>query len=302
MDSVQAFEAQRPHLLALAYRMLGDLGRAEDIVQDAWFRWQQHADTVDTPRAFLVKVVTRLCLNELSSARARREEARGDRLPVPVDLNETAIGRIESIDRISMAFLVLLQRLTPAERAALLLYEVYDLEHREISTVLNRTEAACRQLVARARAHVAVEPAHVVESYEEHQRLLHAFAGALADGDHQRLIAILARDATAVVDTGPSGGRLGRIRNVGRPVVGARKIAAFFVAVSRVGLPGSITECELNGGPALVRRVDGVAVSAIMLATSGGLIDRLFIQTDAAHLRRIGRDRPFEFSPSHVTS
>ena len=291
MDSVQAFEAQRPHLLALAYRMLGDIGRAEDVVQDAWFRWQQHAEIVETPRAFLVKVVARLCLNELSSARARREEARGDRLPEPVDLNETAIGRIESIDRISMAFLVLLQRLTPAERAALLLHEVYDFEHREISTLLNRSEAACRQLVARARAHVAVEPATVVESQEEHSRLLRAFADALAGGDHRRLLAMLAGDATAVIDAGPNGARLGRIRNVGRPVVGARRIAALLGAVSRAGLPGAITECELNGAPALVRRVDGVAVSAITVVISGGLIERMFIQIDAARLGHLGRDR-----------
>src|SRR5438045_8886560 len=112
--------------------MLGDMARAEDVVQEAWVRWQRQED-IESNKAFLLTTVTRLCLDELGSARARHEESRSDRLPEPIDLNETGIGRVETIDQISMAFLVLLQRLTPAERAVLLLHDVFDLRTHEIT-------------------------------------------------------------------------------------------------------------------------------------------------------------------------
>src|SRR5262245_27356063 len=116
---VAVFESHRPALLALAYRMLGDVGRAQDSVQEAWLRWHHRDVEVESPKAFLVTVVTRLCLNELGSARARREESRSDRLPEPVDLDEAGLGRLEELEQLSMAILVVLERLTPAERATL---------------------------------------------------------------------------------------------------------------------------------------------------------------------------------------
>jgi len=143
-ESVSDFEAHRPSLLALAYRMLGDFGRAEDGVQEAWLRFQRNVEPVelDSPRAYLIKVVTRLCLNELTSARARREESRADRLPEPIHLDEFGLSRVEILEQVSMAFLVLLQRLTPPERAALLLHDVFDFDHEEL--LQQKTEPACR--------------------------------------------------------------------------------------------------------------------------------------------------------------
>src|SRR5215471_5778105 len=131
MDDAQVFEAHRAALFALAYRMLGDVGRAEDAVQESWLRWQRRAVEVDAPKAYLIQTVTRVCLNELNSAKSRKEEARGDRLPEPVDLNAVDFGRIDLIDQISMAFLVALQKLTPAERAVLVLvlHDVFDFSH-----------------------------------------------------------------------------------------------------------------------------------------------------------------------------
>src|SRR5262249_21528832 len=145
------FESHRALLVALGYRMLGDLGRAQDMVQGAWLRWQGRREEADSPRAYLVTVVTRLCLNELDSAQNRREESGGDRLPEPVNLDEGGLGRLESLDQVSMAFLVVLQRLTPAERAVLLLHDVFDFAHDEIATLVGRSEAACRKLLERAR-------------------------------------------------------------------------------------------------------------------------------------------------------
>ena len=289
MDPVQTFESHRPTLLALAYRMLGDLARAEDTVQEAWLRWQSHAAGVEVPRAFLLKVVTRLCLNELDSAHARREESRGDRLPEPVDLGDTGMSRVERWGDVSMAFLVMLQRLTPAERAALLLHDVFDLDHAEVAALLQKSEAACRQLVARARANVATERRAFETSVEEHHRLLRGFMTALMDGDQQALFSMLTEDATLVVDAGPHGARFGRIRSVGRPVVGARKIAAFFAAVAREGrFHGVIVECELNGQPALVRVHQGRPVSATLLSVLNGKIRCAFVQTDARRLSHLG--------------
>src|SRR4051812_5243697 len=131
--------------------MLGDLARAEDMVQEAWLRWRQHRDEAASPKAYLITVVTRLCLNELGSARARREEARSDRLPEPIDLDEGGLGQVQKLEQLSMAFLVLLQRLTPAERAVLLLHEVFDFDHAEIAELVGNSAAACRKLLERAR-------------------------------------------------------------------------------------------------------------------------------------------------------
>jgi RNA polymerase sigma-70 factor (ECF subfamily) len=122
---LEIFESHRALLVAHAYRMLGDLARAEDIVQDAWLRWDGRQASVESPRAYLVTLVTRLCLNELDSARMRREESRSDRLPEPIDLRAGGMDRLEVLEHVSMAFLVVLQRLTPSERAVLLLRDVF---------------------------------------------------------------------------------------------------------------------------------------------------------------------------------
>src|SRR5262249_42313962 len=144
-DHAELFEAHRAALTRLAYRMLGDLGRAEDMVQDAWLRFRRLDAAPDSPRAFLVTMVTRQCLNELDSARARREEPRTTRPPERARLDEDH-DPVELADRVSMAFLVTLQRLSPAERAVLLLHEVFDMPHEEIARLLKKTVPACRQL------------------------------------------------------------------------------------------------------------------------------------------------------------
>jgi RNA polymerase sigma-70 factor (ECF subfamily) len=289
MDTTATFESHRPALLALAYRMLGDVGTAEDVVQEAWMRWERHAADVDIPKAFLLKVVTRLCLNEMDSAHARREESRGDRLPEPVDLDSSGFGRLEALDDVSMAFLVVLQRLTPAERAALLLHDVFDLSHREIAELLHKTEAAVRQLLRRARDNVAVERRALESSGDEHRRLLDAFVRAAITGDQGAMVALLADDATLVVDAGPEGGRVGRIRNVGRPVCGATRIAAFLAAVAReTRSPRTTRPCVLNGEAAIVALTDGHPAAALLIGAGDGKVRRVFIQADPARLGHVG--------------
>jgi RNA polymerase sigma-70 factor (ECF subfamily) len=289
-DDTEIFESHRAALVALAYRMLGDMGRAEDVVQDTWLRWRGHAIDVDAPRAFLLKVVTRLCLNELDSARARREESRGDRLPEPVDLDGSGLGRVEMLDRISMAFLVVLQRLTPAERAVLLLHDVFDLSHLEMAALLGKTEAACRQLLSRARENVAEERRVLQASRDEHRRLLQTFLRASQSGNVDQMVGLLSENATLIIDTGPQGRRVGRIRNIGRPVVGAKRIAAFLAAVARENPRyGAMHECLLNGEPAIVNLGDdGRPSSALMISVADGCIRHVFVQADAQRLGHLG--------------
>jgi RNA polymerase sigma-70 factor, ECF subfamily len=289
VQRLESFEACRRELVALSYRMLGDLGRAEDMVQEAWLRWQDTEGEVEAPRAFLVTIVTRLCLTELGSARARREESRPDRLPEPVDLDEGGIARIERLDQVSMAFLVALQRLTPAERAVLLLHEVFDFGHQEIAELLGSNAAACRKLLERARRSVAVERRLQSASQEEHRRLLEAFLRAASGGDVQGVVRLLAEDAVMVTDGGARGRRYGGQRNLPQPLQGAAGIAAFIVATAErtAGLL-RIEEHRLNGQPAIVFWNGEQRFAALLLAVADGKVQRVYFHADLERLNRVG--------------
>jgi RNA polymerase sigma-70 factor (ECF subfamily) len=286
---LDVFERHRASLLALAYRMLGDLGRAEDVVQDSWVRWQRREADVDAPKAFLLTTVARLCLDELGSARARHEESRSDRLPEPVDLDASGLGRVEVLDQISMAFLVLLQRLTPAERAVFLLHDVFDMSHAEIGALLGKNDAACRQLLKRARDNVAAERRVFAAPRDEHRRLLLAFVRAVGDGDPSVLRDILAEDAVLVVDPGPAEARFGKLRNIGRPVVGLRRIVALIQAFrSQEGAARfEYVERTLNGEPAVVAFLDGRPFTAVLVSVADGKVRHVFLQTDPERLRHL---------------
>jgi len=288
-DGSAIFQSHRPALLALAYRMLGEVARAEDVVQEAWLRWQRQGE-VDSPKAFLLTTVARLCLDELGSARARREESRSDRLPEPVDLDQSGIGRVEMLDQISMAFMVVLQRLTPAERAVFLLHEVFDMSHGEIAALLGKTEAACRQLLKRGRENVASERRVFQTSQDEHRRLLTAFVQATTGGDQDALLEMLADDAVLIADAGPGVVRYRGIRNIGRPVIGRRKVAALLKIIgSQTAGPGiELHQRTLNGGPAVVVFQGGRAVSAIFVSVADGKVRHVFIQVDKQRLSHVG--------------
>jgi RNA polymerase sigma-70 factor, ECF subfamily len=281
------FESHRALLVAHAYRMLGDLGLAEDMVQDAWLRWEGRRVEVDSPRAYLVTLVTRLCLNELDSAKTRREESRSDRLPEPIDLDEGGIGRVEMLDQVSMAFLVVLQRLTPAERAVLLLRDVFDFGYGEIAALVGKSEAACRKLLERARENVATEKRLFSTSPEVHRRLLEAFTQAATGGDLDGLLAMLADDAVMITDGGPGGRSARGVRNLPVPLQGARRIAAFVAATARNSDLASEIH-ELNGQPALVFYEEDAPFAALLLGVADGRIHRVFFHADLARLRYLG--------------
>jgi RNA polymerase sigma-70 factor, ECF subfamily len=292
-NDLSTFESHRAMLVAHAYRMLGDLGRAEDMVQEAWLRWsgRQTDEDIESPRAYLVTLITRLCLNELDSARSRREESRAGRLPEPVDLEDGGIGRIELMDQISMAFLVMLQRLTPAERAVLLLRDVFDFDYGEIAALVGKNEAACRKLLERARTHVANEKRLFSATPEAHQRLLTAFTQAVRAGDVDAVVNLLAEDAVMISDGGPEGRRIAGARTLDAPLTGARRIASVITGSSRRGKLATELH-ELNGQPAIVFYDDaGAPLAALLLAITDDRIHRLFFHADPARLSHLGPPR-----------
>jgi RNA polymerase sigma-70 factor (ECF subfamily) len=197
----EEFEAQRARLKRLAYRMLGSVSEAEDAVQDAWIRWRRAGAEVQDPAAWLVRVVTRLCLDRLRAARAEREAYRGPWLPEPL-IEPMAQDPVERAEDVSVAFLLALERLSPLERAVFLLREAFEEDYAAIAETLGRSEAAVRQLAARAKVHVReARPRYAVDRAQA-ERLAEAFLAAAASGDPGGLSALLAKDAVLVSDGG----------------------------------------------------------------------------------------------------
>ena len=254
MDPALSFEPHRRHLRGLAYRMLGSLAEAEDAVQDAYLRW--HAvdrDQVTDPRAFLTTATTRICLDALQSARARREEYVGPWLPEPV-VDTKALApdaQTELAEDLSIALLLALDRLSPLERAAFLLHDVFDCSFSEVAQALDRSEAACRQLASRARTHVrearprdeSVARDRADDAATRHEELISAFVAATRSGDLDALMSMLAEDARLVAD---GGGKVQAALNV---IEGANSIARFIVGVTAKGLAEGTT---LRFGPSMV--------------------------------------------------
>jgi RNA polymerase sigma factor (sigma-70 family) len=241
------FTALRPLLFSVAYRLLGRPADAEDLVQESWLRYARAADEVRHPRAWLIQVVTRLCLDQLRSARAQHERPAGIWLPEPVltgdSVAEDPLETVERRDLLSLGALTMLQRLSPAERAVLVLHEAVGLTHTEIGAVLGGSEAGSRQLLARARRRVGAEPARQPSpSLEAHRRLVAALRAAVDTGHAASLVRLLREDAVLVVDAD------GQIPAPRRPVVGAARILHFFVGIHEQGLLGlTATMVEVNG-------------------------------------------------------
>jgi RNA polymerase sigma-70 factor (ECF subfamily) len=273
------FLEHRPRLFALAYRMLGSAAEAEDVLQEAWLRWQR-ASGVETPGPWLSTVVTRLCLDELKSARARRETYVGPWLPEPIATSG------EEIDpqSVSIAFLRVLERLTPVERAVYLLHAVFDSSHAEIAASLGKEEAAVRQVFHRAKERVLSERPRFAPSKEAHARLLTTFVQACAAGDVAGLRAILAEEAMAWTDGG------GKVRAALKPLVGQDAVARFFVGVvTRKGAGDGLEMviAEINGLPTIVSRRGGAVVNTVGIETDGERIFAIHVVANPAKLERV---------------
>ncbi|WP_146649334.1 RNA polymerase sigma-70 factor [Labilithrix luteola] len=281
MNRTDSFQSYRPLLFAIGYRMLGSAAEAEDVLQDAWLRWEA-ADPaeIESEKAWLSTVVTRLCLDRLKSARMTREQYVGPWLPEPV---KTEV-RIDP-DSISMAFLVLLERLTPVERAAFLLHEVFEYSHGEVAAMLGEQEATCRQFFHRAQARIREGRPRFSPSRADHERLLRTFAEALMKGDLDVLEKTLSEDATLWADSG------GKVRAAARrPVHGAHAIALFFAGVVRKfphGPDQSFEILDVNGWPAVVGRSNGIANLVLSIETDGEKITAVRNVVNPEKLRRV---------------
>ena len=276
----------RGRLLGLAYRMLGSRSDAEDVVQDAYLRFTGAKD-VHNPEAFLVTVVTRLCLDRLKSAKAQREIYVGPWLPEPVFDAEglSADAATELADDLSFALLLALDRLSPMERAAFLLHDVFDTPFSEVATMLDRTEASCRQLASRARRAVRDNRPAPARAPDNHARLLQAFSEAVASGNVAQLAALLREDAVALTD---GGGRKTAARN---PIIGPERIARFFIGIAakNAGHDMRIEPAMINGAAGALLYLDGELDNTMSMAISGDKIAAIYIVRNPDKLRHLPR-------------
>jgi RNA polymerase sigma-70 factor, ECF subfamily len=276
----------RGRLLGLAYRMLGSRSDAEDVVQDAYLRFAGAQD-VHNAEAFLVTVVTRLCLDRLKSAKAQREVYVGPWLPEPVFDAEglSADAATELADDLSFALLLALDRLSPMERAAFLLHDVFDTPFSEVAAMLDHTEAACRQLASRARRAVRDERPAPTATPDSHARLLQAFSDAVASGNVRQLAELLREDAVALTD---GGGRKFAARN---PIIGADKVARFFIGLAgkTAGQNVRIEPAVINGAVGALLYLDGELDLTLSMAVDGEKIAAIYIVRNPDKLRHAPR-------------
>ncbi|MBC9820130.1 RNA polymerase sigma factor SigJ [Terrabacter sp. MAHUQ-38] len=269
-SAVDAFTAARPRLFGIAYRMLGSVAEAEDIVQEAWLRWQRtDRSVVHNPAGYLTTVTTRLALNTADSARARREQYVGPWLPEPVDTSGDPSLGAEKAEALEAAVLVLLEKLRPEHRAAYVLREAFDYSYDEIAEILATTPTNARQMVSRARRHVQSSRKEPVEP-AEHRTLLEAFLAAARDGNLERLEQVLSADVVSTSDGAGIAPRAAR-----RPVAGRDNVARFVAGWADWWTDTTLTWLETNGqASVLVKRGDAaLALLSISSSTSG--IDQL---------------------------
>jgi len=292
-DGIEEFESVRPRLFAIAYRMLGRVSDAEDVVQDAFLRFQRavrQGTEIDSTPAFLSAVVTRLAINELQSARARREVYVGEWLPEPL-LTDAGIqpddpaAHAEKADSLSMAFLVLLEQLTPVERAVFLLHDVFGYGYGEVARTVGKTEDNCRQLATRARRHIEAEKPRFEASRRERDRLAERFFAAVGDGNIDELVDMLADDVVVYGDAG------GMSPSWPRPIVGRDRVSRLMGGMggllTRHAL--SIERHEVNGQPgATVVDREGRIVSVFALDIVDGVVQTIRSLINPDKLRHLG--------------
>lgn len=270
-SAIGAFNESRPRLFGIAYRMLGSVAEAEDIVQEAWVRWQQTDRTVvRNPAGFLTTVTTRLALNTADSARVRREEYVGPWLPEPVDTSADPSLGAERAEALECAVLVLLEKLRPDQRAAYVLREAFDYSFDQIAEILATSPGNARQLVSRAKKHIDSNRQEPVDP-ETHRNLLAAFVAAARDGDLERLEQVLSADVVSTSDGAGIAPRAAR-----RPVAGRNNVARFVAGFAPDWWSdATLTWLESNGQSSVLIQRGGEAIALLSVATSASGIDQL---------------------------
>lgn len=285
MQLLESFTEHRSLLFAIAYRMLGSVMDAEDMVQETFLRWQQApASEIDNARAYLSTIITRLCIDHLRSARVQREQYIGPWLPEPL-VQEAGADPASSAslgDSLSVAFLLLLERLAPSDRAVFLLHEVFDYDYQEVGQIVGKSAAACRQIVHRARERIVAGRPRFAAPADQVARMTEQFRQTCEAGDMEGLLALLAEDVTLVTD---GGGKAAAARKV---VTGAQQVARFiFGVMQKAHGPLTAKMVTINGQSGLITYMDGHPVSTLTLDIHDGQIVTFFIVVNPEKLRRL---------------
>lgn len=281
MDKVEVFNGVRGLLFTIAYDMLGSVMDAEDMVQETYLRWQSIAGTVvDSPKAYLTTTITNLCINYLNSARVRREEYIGPWLPEPIVTAEDSASLSESI---SMAFMVMLESLAPVERAVFLLRKVFDYDYEEISRMVNKDEAACRQIVSRAQSRLQAEKTRFKVSQEQQQKLTMQFIQTCITGDMNGLLSLLAEDIVLQTDSGGTAVHAAR-----KPIKGAKTVATYLLNILKTIPPNFKWQVEtVNGQLGIIIYIDSKPFSVISFHMVEGHIQNIYNIINPAKLKHI---------------
>ena len=280
------FDQYRSLLFGIAYRMLSSVADAEDMVQETFIRWQQAPEQeIRSPRAFLTTIISRLCINQLQSARAQREEYVGQWLPEPI-VTTPGSDPLENIrvdESLSMAFLLVLERLTPVERAVFVLREVFEYEYSELAAILGESESNCRQILHRARQHVTTMRPRFKASHQEKRDLLQRFLQAARNGDLEALVGLLASDIVLQSDGGG--------KAVGAPnmIRGAKNVARGALGTLQKLMPRNLVVrlADVNGDPGIVSYLEGKPYSVLTLEAGDGHIQRIYSVTNPEKLAHL---------------
>ena len=280
------FDQYRSLLFSIAYRMLGSVADAEDMLQETFIRWQEAPEQeIRSPRAFLITIVSRLCINYLQSARAQREQYVGQWLP---ELIVTAPGSdpLENIrlgESLSIAFLLMLERLTPVERAVFVLREVFEYEYPELATALGESEANCRQILHRARQHVSAMRPRFKASQRQKSELLEGFLQAAKNGDLEGLVALLADDVVLHSDGG------GKAVSAPNLIRGAKNVARGALGTLQKLMPKNLVfrPAQVNGEPGIVSYLEGKPFSVLTLVAGEGHIQTIYVLTNPEKLAHV---------------
>ncbi|MEU9016384.1 RNA polymerase sigma-70 factor [Actinomadura sp. NPDC048394] len=285
--ATEAFVTHRNLLFTVAYEMLGSAADAEDVLQETWLRWTGvDLDTVRDRRAYLVRITTRQALGRLRTLRRRKESYVGPWLPEPLLTAPDVADDVELADSLSMAMLLVLETLAPTERAVFVLREVFDLPYDEIAEAVGKNPATVRQIVHRARAHVAARRPRGAVSPDETRSALEAFKQAIETGDLQGLFDVLSPDVVFLGDGG------GLAQAALEPITGADRVAPLAAGLNRFGAAASLHPAHVNGYPALVFRLDGEIDTVIAVRVDDGLITGLYAVRNPEKLSRMTRETP----------
>jgi RNA polymerase sigma-70 factor, ECF subfamily len=292
MSALDDFNHHRPLLFSIAYRMLGTVTDAEDMVQETFLRWHQTAsETVRSAKTYLTTIITRLCIDHLRSARVQREQYVGTWLPEPMltQPSDNSTDLMELADSLSIAFLTVLERLSPIERAVFLLRDVFEYDYDEIGQMVGKSPTNCRQILRRAKEHLAAERPRFPVSHQQQEQITTKFLDASTKGNLQGLLALLAKDVTFWSDGG------GKVVAALKPLHGAMKVARFLLAIQGKWLSTARSDLtEINGQPGIITCVGGEIHSAIALDIVDGYIQSIYSVRNPEKLARICREISLE--------